>query len=186
MSSAPSEAETYATTSTRITGGLGIFIGLVCLVDIAIEWRTRSGLIAAAVIVFVMIVAYMGLIRPSVTLSPERLSVRNHLRDHKVPWSDVQGVEMADTLRIQLGAKRLRCPGVQMMMRDLRRQRAGRIKPDRDSSVSRAEFVVGRVEHHMEHYAKTSTGTPTSSWARWELLTLAALALLAAVAILTR
>lgn len=186
MSSAPSEAETYATTSTRLTGALGLFIGLACLVDIAIEWRTRNGLIAATVIVFVMVVAYMGLIRPSVTLSPERLSVRNHLRDHRVPWSDVRSVDMADTLRIQLDGKRLRCPGVQMMMRDLRRERAGRVKADRDTSVSRAEFVVGRVEHHIERYAKTSTGEPTASWARWELITLAALALVVVVATLTR
>ena len=185
MKSAPSEAETYATTSTRITGGLALFIGVVCLVDIAIEWRTRGGLIAAAVIVFVMVLAYIGLIRPSVTLSPERLSVRNHLRDHQVPWSDVEGVDVADILRIRVDGKRLRCPGVQMMMRDLRRQSAGRIKPDRESSVSRAEFVVGRVEHHMDRYAKTSTGTPSTSWARWELIALAALAALAAIAILT-
>ena len=185
VSSAPSEAETYATTSTRITGGLALFIGVVCLIDIAIEWRTRGGLVAAAIIVFVMVLAYIGLIRPSVTLSPERLSVRNYLRDHKVPWSDVKSVDVSDILRVQLDGRRLRCPGVQMMMRDLRRQRAGRIKADRDTSVSRAEFVVARIEHHMEHYAKTSTGTPTSTWARWELLTLAALALLAALAIAT-
>ncbi len=185
VSSVRSEAETYATTSTRITGGLALFIGLVCLIDIVIEWRTRGGLIAATVIVFVMVVAYIGLIRPSVTLSPERLSVRNHLRDHKVPWSDVQSVDMADILRVQLDGKRLRCPGVQMMMRDLRRERAGRVKADRDTSVSRAEFVITRLEHHMERYSKTSTGEPVSTWARWELITLAALALIAAIAILT-
>lgn len=182
--SAPSETESYATTSTRITGGIAIVIGLICLLDIAVEWRTRGGLIAAAVIICVMILAYIGLIRPQVTLSPERLSVRNHVRDHTVPWSDVEGVDMADILRIQIPGRRLRCPGVQMMVRDLRRQRAGRIKPDRDSSVSRAEFVVGRVEYHMEYYGKTSTGEATSRWAIPELIALATFALIALIAAL--
>jgi Bacterial PH domain len=182
VKSVPTEAESYATTSTRITGGIAIVVGLICLVDIAIEWRTRGGLIAAAVIAFVMVVAYVGLIRPSVTLSPERLLVRNHLRDHAVPWSDVEGVDMADILWIQLPGRRLRCPGVQLMMRDMRRQRAGRIKPDRESSVSRAEFVVGRVEHHMHYYGKTSTGEVTSRWATPELVALGVFALIALVA----
>jgi hypothetical protein len=182
--SAPTEAESYATTSTRIIGGIAIVIGLICLVDIAIEWRTRSGLIAAAVIVCAMILAYIVLVRPQVTLSPERLSVRNHVRDHKVPWSDVEGVDMADILRIQIPGRRLRCTGVQMMMRDLRRQRAGRLKPGGESSISRADFVVGRVRHHMDYYGKTSTGEVTSRWATPELIGLAVFALIAVLAYL--
>ncbi len=184
MRSAPTEAESYATTSTRIIGGISIVIGLICLVDIAIEWRTRGGLIAAAVIVCVMILAYLILVRPQVTLSPERLSIRNHIRDHKVPWSDVEGVDMADILQIKIPGGRLRCTGVQMMMRDLRRERAGRIKPDRESSISRADFVVGRVQHHMEYYGKTSTGEITSRWATPELIALGVFALIAVLAYL--
>jgi hypothetical protein len=180
--SAPTEAETYATTSTRIIGGIAIVIGLICLVDIAIEWRTRGGLVTAAVIACAMILAYIVLVRPQVTLSPERLSVRNHVRDHKVPWSDVEGVDMADILRIQIPGRRLRCVGVQMMMRDLRRQRAGRMKPDRESSITRSEFVVGRVQHHMAYYGRTSTGERTSRWATPELVALAVFAFIAVLA----
>jgi hypothetical protein len=181
----PTEAETYATTSSRITGGLAILIGVVCLVDIAIEWRTRSGLIAAALIAMVMVLAYIGLVRPSVTLSPEHLSVRNHLRDHTVGWSRVEGVDVGDILRVQLPGRRLRCPGVQLAMRDLRKQRVGRTRPDQDTSVSRASFVVARVEHHMEYYRKTSTGEHVSRWAVPELALVGIFGLIALITWLT-
>lgn len=185
MKSAPTEAESYATTSARITGGAAIVIGAVCLVDIAVEWRTRNGLITAAMIALAMVIAYVGLIRPSVTLSPERLVVRNHLRDHLVPWSHVQGVDVTDALRIQLPGRRLRCPGVQLVMRDMRRHRAGRVKDDDETSVSRASFVISRIEHHREHYTKTSTGQHDTRWAIPELALAGALSLVGVVAWLT-
>lgn len=179
MKYAPVEAETYATTSTRITGGVAIVIGLACLVDIAVEWRTRAGLITAALIGIAVVLAYVGLIRPSVTLAPERLSVRNHLRDHELPWAAVEEVDVTDILRVRHAGRWLRCPGVQLVIRDLRRQRGGRTTPDKDGSLSRAEFVVGRVEHHMERYAKDSTGESSTRWAVPELAVLGVLALVA-------
>jgi hypothetical protein len=182
VKTAPSEAETYSTTSSRITGAVAILIGLACLVDIAVEWRTRGGLITAAFVGAAMVLAYITLIRPSITLSPQRLSVRNHVRSHQVPWSVVEGVDVTDILRIQLPGRQLRCPGVQLMMRDMRRQRTGRIKPDQDSSLSRAEFIVGRIEYHREYYGKTSTGEPSSRWAVAEPALLGALLLIALVA----
>jgi hypothetical protein len=181
VNSTPTEAETYASTSTRITGGIAIVIGLACLVDIAVEWRTRTGLITAALIGVAMVLAYVGLIRPSVTLSPERLAVRNHLRDHTVPWSLVKGADITDILRVELEGRRLRCPAVQVVMRDMRRQRAGRVKADKDTSLSRAEFVADRVDYHRDYYGKSSIGEPTSRWALPELIVIAALLLIALI-----
>jgi len=183
VSSAPSEAETYTTPSSRITGAIALFIGLLCLIDIVIEWRTRSGLITAALIGVVMVLAYIGLIRPSVTLSPQGLSIRNHLRDRQVPWERIEAADVADILRIQLAdGGRIRCAGVQLNMRDLRRQRYGRAKADAENSVTRAGLVVARVEHHIDHYGKSSTGEITTGWAVPELAVLGVLALVALVA----
>jgi len=182
VKSAPTEAESYSTTSSRITGGIALFIGLVCLIDIVVEWRTRTGLITAALIALVMVLAYVGLIRPSMTLSPDRLRVHNHLRDHEVPWADVEGTDVADVLRVQLPGRRLRCPGVQLMMRDLRKQRYGRLKTEDENTLTRAGFVVSRIEHHIDHYAKSSTGEVVTRWAKPELITAGVLALIAVVA----
>jgi UDP-N-acetylmuramyl pentapeptide phosphotransferase/UDP-N-acetylglucosamine-1-phosphate transferase len=181
VKSPPSENEQYATTSTRITGGVVIFLGLLALVDIVVEWRTRSGLVVAAVILTVMVLAYVALIRPSITLTPSNVRIRNHFRDHDVAWNQVKDVDVTDIVRIHTPGRQFRCPGVQLVMRDLRRQRVGR-KVSEDSSISRAQFVVTRIEHHMERYGASSEGGIVSRWAIPEMLVIAALLLVALVA----
>jgi Bacterial PH domain len=180
VSAAPTEHETYTSPSSRITAGVVLAIGLLALVDIVIEWRTLGGVTAAALILAAMLITYAGLFRPSITLSPSGLLVRNHVRDHEVPWAEVNGVTMTDLLRIETSAGRLRCPAVQLVMRDIRKERAGRKVPE-DSSSTRTEFVVSRVEYHQERYADSSTGEIVTRWAVPELIALAVLLLIAAV-----
>ena len=74
------ESEQYLSASNRITGSIVIVIGVLGLVDILLEWRTATGLLVASVIGMFIVLTYVGLIRPSVTLSPENLLLRNHLR----------------------------------------------------------------------------------------------------------
>jgi len=178
--------EQYLSTSNRITGVIVLVIGALGLLDIVLEWRTATGLMVAAVIGFLMVLAYVGLIRPSVTLSPEQLLLRNHLRDHQIPWAKVTGVDVTDILRVHTADNRLRAPGVQLVMRDLRKQRVGGRKLAPDSSISRAEFVVDRIETHMEQYGEQSTGEVITTWARPELIALGVLAAIAIVAALLR
>jgi hypothetical protein len=176
------ESEQYLSTSNRITGVIVLVIGLVALLDIVLEWRTLTGLMVACIIGILMVLAYVGLIRPSVTLSPEHIVLRNHLRDHTIPWSKVTGVDVTDILRVHTEDNRFRAPGVQLVMRDLRKQRVGGRKLAPDSSISRADFVVDRVETHMDRYGEKADGEVVTSWARLEL---AAIGALAAVAVLT-
>ncbi|MFC0627361.1 PH domain-containing protein [Kribbella deserti] len=180
MKSAPNENEHYVTHSNRITGVVVIAIGVLGWIDIIIEWRSLAGLTAAAVIGALMVVTYVGLIRPSIVLTPELLRIRNHIRDHDVPWSLVESADIADIVVVQTPGKRLRAPGVQLIMRDMRKQRV-RGSSGADDSVSRAGFVVERIEQHAERYAKTSTGQISSRWATPELAALAGLIVLATV-----
>jgi UDP-N-acetylmuramyl pentapeptide phosphotransferase/UDP-N-acetylglucosamine-1-phosphate transferase len=181
VKSPPSENEQYATASTRITGGVVLVMGLVGLIDILVEWRTRSGLIVAALILVLMVLAYVGLIRPSITLTPAKLLIRNHFRDHDVDWNQVEDVDVTDIVRVHTRGRQLRCPGVQLVIRDLRKQRAGR-KLDPDSSISRAQFVVQRIEHHVERYGAGSEGGVVSRWAVPELAIIGVLLLIAGTA----
>jgi Bacterial PH domain len=180
------ESEQYLSTSNRITGWLVIGVGVLALIDIVVEWRTGSGLLVGSVIGILMMLAYVGLIRPSVTLSPEHILLRNHLRDHLVPWSQVTGVDVTDILRIHVGDNRLRAPGVVLVMRDLRKQRVGGAKLSADSSVSRAGFVVDRIESHLDQYGDQSGGEHVTTWARPELFVIGVLAVVAVVAALVR
>ncbi|MGW6201509.1 PH domain-containing protein [Kribbella sp. NPDC055110] len=186
MKSKSPESEQYLSASNRITGSIVIVIGALGLVDVLLEWRTATGLLVGSVIGMFMVLAYVGLIRPSVTLSPDHLLLRNHLRDHRIPWSKVSGVDMTDILRVHTDGNRFRAPGVQLVMRDLRKQRVGGRKLAADSSISKAEFVVNRIEHHQEQYAAKSEGDVVSGWARPELIVFGVLAVIAVIAAVVR
>ena len=180
------DTERYLSTSNRITGGLVVGIGVLALVDIVLEWRTASGLLVGSVIGILMVLAYVFLIRPSVTLSPEHILLRNHLRDHLIPWSKVTGVDVADILRVHVGDDKLRAPGVVLVMRDVRKQRVGGAKLPAESSISRADFVVDRIETQMNQYGEQAGGEVVSTWARPELILLGVLAVVAVVAAFLR
>jgi hypothetical protein len=70
-------------------------------------------------------------------------------------------------------------------MRDLRKQRTNR-KVSPDSSLSRADLVVGRVEAHMDQYGAVDGGPVKTNWARPELIAIGGLAVVAIVAALLR
>lgn len=180
------ESEQYLSASNRITGAIVLVIGALGLVDIALEWRSATGLLVGSVIGIFMVLAYAGLMRPSVTLSPEYLLLRNHLRDRLIPWSKVTGVDVADILRVHTEDNRYRAPGVQLVMRDLRKQRVGGRKLAADSSISKADFVVNRIESLQAQYADQSNGDVVTSWARPEVIALGVLAVIAIVAAVVR
>lgn len=186
VKSKSSDTERYLSTSNRITGFLVVGIGVLALIDIVVEWRSASGLLVACVIGIVMVLAYVFLIRPSVTLSPEHILLRNHLRDHEIPWSEVTGVDVADILRVHAGDNKFRAPGVVLVMRDVRKQRVGGARLPEDSSISRADFVVDRIEAHMNQYGEQAGGEVVTSWARPELIAIGVLAVVAVVAALLR
>lgn len=180
------ESEQYLSASNRITGTIVLVIGALGLLDVILEWRTATGLLVGSIIAIFMVLAYVGLIRPSVTLSSENLLLRNHLRDHRIPWSKVTGADVADILRIHTDTNRFRAPGVVLVMRDLRKQRVGGRKLRADSSISKADIVVSRIESHMEQFSTTSDGEVVTAWARPELIVLGVLAIIAVVSAILR
>jgi hypothetical protein len=175
------EQEQYLSTSNRITGVVVMLIGVLGLLDIVLEWRTAGGLMVAGVIGVLMVLAYAGLVRPSVNLRPDGLLIRNHLRDHRIPWNKITDVDVTDILRVHTERGKIRCPGVQLVMRDMRKQRAGGRKLRDDSSISRADFVVARIESHQEQYGPTAEGEVVTTWAYPELSIIAVFALVAVI-----
>ena len=184
MNSKSSENEQYLSASNRVTGVVVMVIGLLGLIDVVLEWRTLGGLEVAALIGILMVLAYTGLVRPSVTLRPQNLLIRNHIRDHVVPWNKITDVDVTDILRVHTENQRLRCPGVQLVMRDLRKQWVGGRKLGPDSSISRADFVVDRIDNHVNLYGGTGSedAEVVSTWARPELSIVAVLAVVALLA----
>jgi hypothetical protein len=182
VKSAATENEQYLNTSSRITGVAVMVVGLIGLADIVLEWRTLGGLVVAALIGLFMMLAYVGLVRPSVTLSPQGLLIRNHLRDHEVPWNQVTDVDVTDVLRVHTPTRRVRSAGVQLIVRDMRKRHVGGRKLKAESSISRSDFVVQRIENHVDRYGEAAQGEVVTRWAVPELAVIGVLAVIAIVA----
>jgi len=70
------------------------------LVDLALQGRDHVSLIAAAILVLITGVAYVGALRPKVIVQDEALLIRNPLREHRIPWPNVARVDVSDLLRV--------------------------------------------------------------------------------------
>ena len=99
----------------RSGGGfaLGWFVAVVSagtVIDalVAGGFTSRQRVLTVAVAVVFGAIAYVLGIRPAVEEEPERLVVRNPLRDTVVPWRRLQDVRMADVLVVAAG-RDVRC-----------------------------------------------------------------------------
>lgn len=160
------------------------------LADLAAQGRSHFSAVVAAVIVLVTGVAYAAGLRPRILADGGGLTVRNPLRDHRVPWGAVSSVELVDTLRV-----RCRQPGgrdlvlhswaVQSSPRarlkaDVRGQREERRLGQRAPAYGRAPQEARRLEkltaaevirRQVEARAAAAreqgetSGAPRSAWA---------------------
>ncbi len=68
----------------------------------AVIWYVSA--VIAAVLVLVTGVAYVTILRPRVVADAESVLLRNPLRDIRVPWGTVTGVELGDLIRVRCQA----------------------------------------------------------------------------------
>lgn len=71
------------------------------LIDIAVQGRDHSSLVAAFVLVAVTGVLYAGAQRPRLIADPGGLTIVNPLREHRVGWAAVTAVDATDLVRVR-------------------------------------------------------------------------------------
>jgi hypothetical protein len=70
------------------------------LVDITISGRSHTAAEIAATLVFVTGVVYACALRPRVIADPGGITVQNPLRDHRIPWGSVTGVDLKESVQV--------------------------------------------------------------------------------------
>ena len=70
------------------------------LADLAVQGRDHFAAMVAAVVVLITGVMYACAFRPRVIADEDGITLLNPLRDHRVPWGAVTGVDLGDTLRV--------------------------------------------------------------------------------------
>jgi hypothetical protein len=70
------------------------------LIDLAVQGRDHTSLVAAAILLLATGIAYVTAQRPRIIANSTGITIVNPLRDHHVGWAGVTAVDLADLLRV--------------------------------------------------------------------------------------
>jgi Bacterial PH domain len=103
FSSAPPSArpEVYRRTGPVIFWWVWLVFALLNVVDLAIQGSGHFTAVVTAILVAITGVAYACALRPRVTASDSGLVVKNPVRDHRIPWGAVEGVDVGNWVRVR-------------------------------------------------------------------------------------
>jgi Bacterial PH domain len=94
------EPITFRSTTAVIVWVLWLLFAVANWVDLAVQGRDHTAVVAAAVLLLATGVAYVTAQRPRVIADDAGIAVRNPLRDHRIGWAGVVKVDLADLLRV--------------------------------------------------------------------------------------
>jgi hypothetical protein len=94
------EPQTFRSVTALIIWWVWVLFAVGNLVDLAVQGRDHVSLVAAGILVMATGVAYVTAQRPRIIADGGGITVRNPLRDHRVPWASIIKVDLADLLRI--------------------------------------------------------------------------------------
>jgi hypothetical protein len=69
-------------------------------IDLAVQGRDHASAIAAAILLLATGAAYVTAQRPRIIADKAGVTIRNPLRDHRIGWTGVAKVDLADLLRV--------------------------------------------------------------------------------------
>jgi len=70
------------------------------LVDLVVRGRSHLSAVIAAVLVLATGIVYVAALRPRIVADDDGVTVRNPLRDHRVPWGSVAKVDLVGSVRV--------------------------------------------------------------------------------------
>jgi hypothetical protein len=90
----------YRSPAAPVIWWVWVAFALANLADIAVQGHDHFAAEIAAILVLITGVAYVAAFRPRVLADDAGITIRNPLRDHRVPWSCVTSVDLGDSLRV--------------------------------------------------------------------------------------
>jgi hypothetical protein len=208
MSAEP--VERFKPTSGYLVGYAGLASVAVTVGYAALRVHTVTGLQVALGAVLSGLVVWVTQLRSRAAAYPDRLLLKNALRDVEIPLVLVDEVAVRQTLNVWVGDRRYTCLGIGRSMRDLVQRRPGDDTPGplgtsrlrefslmaqkagpEQTAMSYPTFVEVRVEELVEQARKQAAGRvcgarPRRSYAWPEIagLVVAGLAFLASLYLL--
>ncbi|HMD91595.1 MAG TPA: hypothetical protein VKG80_03045 [Trebonia sp.] len=143
----PGSRRTFRSPVAIVIWWLWVLFAVATLTDIAIQGRDHLAVVTVFILLLVTGVIYVTAQRPRIVTDDAGMTIMNPLRDHRVGWAAVAGIDPADLLRVRCkwplggeGAERLGTRAIYAWaVQSTRRKQAGaQLRADRHRARSRA------------------------------------------------
>ncbi len=96
----PAEQKTFQLTGAVVGWWAWVIFAIICLADIAFTGRSHTAAEIAITLVFITGLVYACALRPRVVTDAAGVTVQNPLRDHRIPWGSVTGVDLRESVQV--------------------------------------------------------------------------------------
>jgi hypothetical protein len=97
----PGSRQTFRSPVAVVIWWLWVLLAVATLIDIAVQGRDHLAVVAVFILLLVTGVAYVTAQRPRVVTDDAGMTIMNPLRDHRVGWAAVTGIDPTDLLRVR-------------------------------------------------------------------------------------
>jgi hypothetical protein len=97
----PGSRQTFRSPIAVVIWWLWVLFVVANLIDIAVQGRDHLAVVAVFVLLLVTGVVYVTAQRPRIVTDDAGMTIMNPLRDHRVGWAAVVGIDPADLLRVR-------------------------------------------------------------------------------------
>jgi Bacterial PH domain len=94
------EPQTFRSVTALIVWWVWVLFAVGNLIDLAVQGRDHLSLVAAAILVMITGIAYVTGLRPRIIVAADDVTIKNPVRDHRIPWRNVEKADLADLLRV--------------------------------------------------------------------------------------
>ena len=100
VNSSPDKPQVFRSPTALVVWIVWLLFAVANWIDLAVQGRDHTSAVAAATLLLATGVAYVTTQRPRIIADKTGLTIRNPLRDHRIAWSAVAQVDVADLLRV--------------------------------------------------------------------------------------
>ena len=93
--------ETFRSPFTVAIWWLWVLFAVGNLIDIVVQGRDHGSVVAAFVLLLITGVMYTAAQRPRIVAGADGMTIANPLRDHRVDWTSVAGIDAAELVRVR-------------------------------------------------------------------------------------
>ncbi|MEO3808809.1 hypothetical protein ABGB17_07380 [Sphaerisporangium sp. B11E5] len=162
----------FRSTTAWVLGWLWMAFAAFNAIDLALNGRIPSALVAGAVLAVLTAAVYIGCLRPGILPKEDGILVRNPLRNVFIPWKAVDNIHVSHAIIIDSGDDSIRCWTPQASARE--RAKATRRGTTVPATSGRYPTTHPELPKAEQAAARAFTGRTHADWVAQQLTETAA------------